>query len=133
MKNEYPMALHHIGLACRDIKEQIKALSKLHPRAQISKIIFDPQQDAHLCMVDTGNNHRLELIQGPPVKNFVEKGIQLYHLCYEVEAMEKARAHLLGAGALQISEAKGAALFNQRQVAFFYTAQGIVELLEAEK
>ena len=127
------MKLHHIGLACQKIEKQLEQTLKLHPGARASKIIFDPEQDAHLCMVDAGSGHRLELIQGPPAKNFVDKGIQLYHLCYEVDDLEKGIQHLLATGALQISEPQKACLFNHRRVAFFYTAQGIVELLEAEK
>ncbi len=125
------MKLHHIGIACADIETQLEQTLKLHPDARASEIIFDPEQDARLCMVEIPGSHKLELIQGSPVASMVEKNIQLYHLCYATPNLEAEMEQLAEAGALQITPVKPAVLFGEQRVVFFLTpSQGIIELVE---
>ena len=123
------MILHHIGIACKNIEKKLCLIKSMHPVLSCSEIVFDPLQDARLCMVDVKGSHKMELIEGKPVENLVEKGIHLYHLCYEVNNIHDQIEQMTANGGMQITPVKKAILFNNRPVVFFYTELGIIEFL----
>ena len=45
------MKFHHIGIATEDIPKMIKKMQKFFEINEISDIIYDPNQDANLCML----------------------------------------------------------------------------------
>ena len=93
-------------------------------------ICHDALQEADLCWVETAGGLPIELISGPVVAGLVKKGIYLYHSCWQTQDLEGSIADLQAQGALLISAAKPAVLFDQRRVAFLATEAGLVELLE---
>jgi methylmalonyl-CoA/ethylmalonyl-CoA epimerase len=127
------MKLHHLGIACMNIHEEIDQISKIHEIKKRSPMIFDPEQDANLVLLTLEDGTNLELISGPRVGSLVKKGISFYHLCFEVEDIEREIERLLSQGALLISPAKPALLFDDRKVAFLKVSYGIIELLEKTK
>lgn len=124
------MKMHHIGICCKNIQKEIENLKKLHKIKSVSEIVFDSMQDANLCMVELENGEKLELISGKQVENLVKSKINYYHICYEVDDIEKKIEELQESGAFLLSPLKEALLFNNKRVCFFKASYGIIEIVE---
>ena len=117
------MKFHHIGICCKNIEKKINSIEK-------TEIIYDPLQDANLCMLTLEDGTNLELVSGKVVEIFLKKKIDYYHICYEVANIEEELEKICSNGGVQISEVKPAILFNNRRVVFLKVDYGIIELLE---
>ena len=126
------MKFHHIGVACRNMEEEIVSISKIHEVVHTLPVVFDEQQNAYLAMLTLVDGTRIELIAGPQVENLVKKNISYYHLCFEVDDLEQEIKRLTESeDARLISPPKPAILFNNRPVAFLYVSYGLIELLQS--
>jgi methylmalonyl-CoA/ethylmalonyl-CoA epimerase len=123
------MRLHHIGVACRDIEEEIDRLSRIHEIVDRTPVVCDPEQDARLALLTLSDGTRIELVAGPRVETFVKKNIGFYHLCFEVADILAEIGRLEGEGARLVVPPKPAVLFGGRTVAFLYVEYGMIELL----
>ncbi len=127
------MKFHHIGIATNDINNMLNKLKKFFEVKNVSAIVYDPNQDANLCMVTLNDNTKIELINGKVVENFLKKRQYLYHTCYEVKDIMATIESLVADGAFLVSEAKEALLFNNKKVAFLMWDLGLIELVESEQ
>jgi len=123
------MKFHHLGIACRSIEESCEFVEKIFSVVHKSAVVFDQNQNAHLCILKIEDGSRIELVSGPMVSGFVKKGHLLYHSCWEVEDIDSEIDKLIASGASLISPPQKAILFNNRLVAFLITPIGILELL----
>lgn len=124
------MRFHHAGIACGDIEAAIRDADALYGVKYRSDVIFDPEQSAYLCLIETATGMTLELIAGPQVSGFLKRGITCYHHCHEVSDLEQGIARLSAVGATLVSSPRPAVLFGGRRVAFLMTRLGMIELLE---
>jgi methylmalonyl-CoA/ethylmalonyl-CoA epimerase len=125
------MKFHHVGVACKDIQAELQNIRTLHKIIEETPVVFDVNQQAELCMVTVEDGLNIELVSGKPVENLLKKRISYYHICYEVEDIEKTIEHLTQNGGMLSSPPKEAILFNNRKVAFLMLSYGIVELLNS--
>ncbi|KMQ66279.1 lactoylglutathione lyase [Chryseobacterium angstadtii] len=123
------MKFHHVGVACKDIQAELQSIRQLHKIIEETPVVFDPNQQAELCMITVEDGLNIELVSGKPVENLLKKRISYYHICYEVENIDETIENLTEKGGLLISPPKEAILFNNRKVAFLMLSYGIVELL----
>ncbi|MES2111798.1 MAG: VOC family protein [Bacteroidota bacterium] len=126
------MKLHHIGIACKNIDDEIVNISKIHHVVSQSPKVFDEAQNAELVLLTLADGTNLELISGRQVETFVKKNITYYHLCFEVDNINAEIERLVNEGAFLIAPPKPAALFNNRLVAFLNVSYGIIELLNSK-
>ena len=124
------MKFHHIGICCKNIEKKINSIEKIHKIIEKTEIIYDPLQDANLCMLTLEDGTNLELVSGKVVEIFLKKKIDYYHICYAVANIEEELENICSNGGVQISEIKPAILFNNRRVVFLKVDYGIIELLE---
>lgn len=124
------MKLHHIGYACENINNALNFVKKLYPVKTVSEIVYDSLQKATLCLITLEDGHAIELVSGEPVKHLLNIGINLYHICYEVNDLNLAIKQFKEQGGTQIGEIYPAKLFNERNVVFIQTDIGLIELLE---
>ena len=124
------MKFHHIGIATEDIEKSIEKLKKYFDIKEISKIVYDKNQDANLCMLEMSDGIMIELISGGVVSNLVKKRQYLYHTCYSVKNIDEMIEKLTSDGAFLVREAKEAILFNNKRVAFLMWDLGLIELVE---
>lgn len=126
------MRLHHIAIACRDIAQGLCDIEAVYGIARQGEIIADPEQNAELCLVETHGGMTLELVSGPPVTDYLKRGVSLYHLCHAVPYLPQAIDRLCASGAVLVAPPKPAVIFGGRKVAFLFTKLGLIELLEEE-
>ncbi len=117
-------AFEHAGIAVRSI----------HDTAQGLEITEDPIQKVRVAFLNI-NNCRVELIEPitekSPIKNILDKGQSLYHLCFKVpdikKALESARKH----GFHCIAKPVPAKAFNNNKIAWVFSkVYGLFELIE---
>lgn len=71
------MKFHHVGVACRNIVEEIESIRKIHELVDISPIVSDTAQKAELCMLQTAEGVSIELISGEQVKTLLKRGLAI--------------------------------------------------------
>ena len=81
-------------------------------------------------MITLEDGTKLELISGKVVENYIKKKIEYYHICYEVENIEKETEQIIRNGAIRLSKIQPAILFCNKRVVFLKTQYGLIELLE---
>lgn len=125
------LKFHHVGVACRNIREEIESISKIHTVTSVSEIVFDSEQKAELCILTTQEGIAIELISGDQVANIIKKRITYYHLCFETDDIEIEIQRLYDLGGIILSAPKPAILFDNKKVAFIQVSYGIIELVQS--
>lgn len=115
---------HHVGLG-------VSAIEKLSPE---STPVEDPIQKVRVAFIEL-NGMIVELLEpvgeDSPVRQSLEKGSKLLHLCYTVPDMDVALKHSRQFGFRCIRKPVPAVAFNNRRIAWIFSLQyGLIELLE---
>ena len=126
------MKFHHVGIACKNIDEEIASVVAINKIIRQSPKVFDAAQNAELVLLTLEDGTRLELISGKQVETFIKKNITYYHLCFEVDDIDAEVTRLVNEGAFLISPPTPAILFNNRRVAFLNVSYGMIELLNSK-
>jgi methylmalonyl-CoA/ethylmalonyl-CoA epimerase len=128
---------HHLGVAVDSISKVLSTYETIFGYHLLSGPFDDPIQKSRVCFVGTGVKDAfvIELVeplaQDSPVKNMVAKGIAAYHVCYEVEDIDKVVAEVSQMGCVVVSPPQPAVAFQQRRIAWFYTpTRQLIEVLE---
>ena len=101
-----------------------------HQIKDISPTVHDPNQNAEICLITLNDDSLIELVSGPVVEPIIQKGMSLYHLCYEVRDIEKTVKSWVEHGSFLLSPPKPAIVFNGKRVCFVMNKLGIFEFLE---
>lgn len=127
------LKFHHIGVACKDIKEATISLKKIFNLINISDtVLLENQEGVKVCIVTTDDGTKIELVSGKGVEKFIKRRQYLYHNCWETSNIHTAITHFVDNGSMLFSKPKPSKLFNNRKVAFLMSNIGIVELLESK-
>lgn len=120
-------------MAVNNIEEAYTALRAEESATPLTDTTFDPEQGAHLRLVDVGGLPT-ELVQDAaegPVSAWLKRGCKLYHICYEVDDLDQSLEEARLRGCAVVSPPKPAVLFDGRRVAFVMDrVRGLVEFLE---
>ena len=96
--------LNHVGVATSSIEVSVAMYRDVLGATHVGDAFDLPAQGVRVCFVDAPNS-QIELIEplGPdsPIARFLEKNPNggQHHVCFEVDDIEKARAHFDGLGA----------------------------------
>lgn len=129
------MKLHHIGIVVEDIPSAASWYRDVFGYRQASEIIHDPIQGVSVQFWQGEDGSCIELIEPDSetsrVSKFLkERGGGLYHLCYEVDDLDKALQKLRRAKAFPVTKPEPAIAFEGRLVVFLITPQRMmVELV----
>ena len=123
------MKLHHLGIATKNIKKTELFVKKTHDLKNSIGPIWDKNLNANLQFLEINNGVSIELVEGPIVRSFVKKNINLYHFCYEVEDINLKVNQFINKGGFMIVKPTPALLFENRLVTFISTPIGIIEFL----
>ncbi|KAA6455582.1 methylmalonyl-CoA epimerase [Acidobacteria bacterium AB60] len=130
--------LHHVGVAVKKMQKAIAEYETLWGYKLVSGPFDDPIQNVSVCFLarEPGDTV-IELVAplGPnsPIDLTLKKGGGTYHLCYQVEDINAAIAHLSEQGAFLVSGPVPAVAFNMRPIAWLLTGTNLlVELVQAD-
>jgi FkbH-like protein len=134
------MRFDHMGVAVADIDKAVPLYERLFGYRVLSGPFDDPAQQARVIFLGSGKpgDFVVELIaplnDASHVARVVAKGAGAYHVCYEVESVEKTLAEMRGQGCMVVSGPTPAVAYQGRPIAWVYTpARALVELVEAAK
>ena len=130
------LTFHHIGIACRNIDKSKAFYIDQGYTAAIT--VHDPLQRVHVCFLEKQGAPRLELLEpvgddSPVARTLATAGVTPYHLCYEVQDLDVAIAHLRTSRRfLLVNGPVPACAMEDRRVAFMFQKDtGLIELVEA--
>jgi catechol 2,3-dioxygenase-like lactoylglutathione lyase family enzyme len=123
---------HHIGVACADLTIQERAYAALG-YVREGKAFDDPQLGVR-GMFLRGNGPRLEILVDRPgarvISPWLEKGVSMYHLAFQVSNLAAAIARARADGAKLIVGPLPAVAFGGRSVAFVMLRnRALIELI----
>lgn len=128
--------LHHVGVAVKKLKNAIPEYERLLGYKLISGPFDDPIQNVSVCFLSRGAGDTvIELVAplGPnsPIDQTLKRGGGTYHLCYQVEEINKAIAQMTEQDAFLISGPVPAVAFDMRPIAWLVTGTNLlVELVQ---
>ena len=133
------MKIHHLGYAVNSIEKSIPAFETLGWESS-SGITDDRPRKVRIAFLEK-DGQLLELVaplgEDSPVHQALKqnKGVPTpYHICYEVESLDAARAELRQKGFMPFIPAAPAPAIEDRNVEWFFALNlGIIELVEQEK
>ena len=129
------MKLHHLGIAVNNIKTSCLHYKKILGWERKSEIIYDPIQNVNILFMGDENDILYELIEpvdeNSPISKLIEKGISLYHFCYEVDDIDYMIKYLLEKKFILISGPSKAAAFKGKRIAFMFNSDNLtIEIVE---
>ncbi len=129
------MKLHHIGIVVGNIERQAPRCAAQFGLQPASPIIHDPIQKADVQFWSDGRTVTYEFIQpaseDSPVRQTLEKGGGLAHLCFEVSDIDAAVKEAGDQGAITVCPPVPAVAFDHRPIAFlFFRGMGLVEFVQ---
>jgi methylmalonyl-CoA/ethylmalonyl-CoA epimerase len=127
------LTFHHVGLACRDIAAETAAHALLG-YVPDGPVFEDPHQRIRGSFQTLGP-FRVELLEPldeqSPLMSWLERGVRMYHVCYETDDLGSALARLRDEGHRMVSAPAPAVAFDGRPVAFvMLRTRALVELLQ---
>lgn len=134
------MKIHHLGIAVADMEAALTFYQSALDFVLDSEMFDDPIQRVQVCFLKAkcGAGFLIELVKplesASPVNGYLAKGIGAYHICYEVDEIEKTLAELQAQKCFLISPPVPAVAFTGRRIAWCVTpTKHLVELVEAPK
>lgn len=133
--SDFKYKFHHIGIATNDLDQTTSMLSLFGYSAE--DVRFDPLQNVNVRFLHHEENPLIELIEGvddaSPIKNLLKKnGTCVYHLCYEVEDIDRAVLKMRKDGYIPTSQ-KRKSIIGGRNVVFLYHPHNcLIELLDGD-
>ena len=133
------MKIHHLGYAVSSIEKSIPVFEILGWKTS-SDITDDVLRKVRIAFLEKDAKY-IELVaplgDDSPVQQALKqnKGVPTpYHICYEVESLDAARAELKQKGFMPFIMAAPAPAIDNRRVEWFFALNlGIIELVEQVK
>jgi methylmalonyl-CoA/ethylmalonyl-CoA epimerase len=129
--------VHHLGVAVPDLQRGIDVYRDLFGYMLLSGPFDDPIQKVSVCFLGLGEPGEVAVelvtpnVEASPVNRVLTKDNTAYHICYEVEDVERALHEVRKKGCVIVSEPVPAVAFQGRRIAWFYTpTRQLVEVLE---
>jgi len=138
MKRIAKMKVDHIGIVVRDITKHFnRHLVHLFPKEWLGSIIYDPLQKVKVAFIEAPGG-RIELVEpaapDSPVSSLAaKKPACYYHICLEVNDLNRQLNACHEKNQLLVSPPKPAVAFGGRRIAFVLGKDMLLwEFLEAE-
>jgi len=126
-------SFHHLGYATNSIEKTV-VLFQLMGYVPSEKVT-DTIQNVNIVLLSHKNSPFIELVEpigdNSPVVNIIRKnGVTPYHICYEVEDINKAIYYLRKQGFISIFNPVPAVVFGNRLICYLYNKNiGLIELV----
>lgn len=121
------MLIDHLGVAVADIEKALETYADLFGYKLLRGPYDDPTQQARVAFIGSGQEGDvvLELIaplgDDSHVARTLAKGVSAYHVCYEVEDIEKTLEEFRGKGSIIVSNPVPAVAYDGRRIAWVLT------------
>ena len=136
MESSEQFTFHHLGVAVNSIEKSLPVYEHLFGYRLVSGPFIDPIQRVSVCFLESHEGGMtIELVEPhdavSPVRKLLEKGTAAYHVCYEVDNLEKILRFAADKGCVVVGRPAPAVAFGNRRIAWFYTpTRQLIEVLE---
>ena len=131
------MRFSHLGVAVSNMEEALSVYQEVFGYKVLSGPFDDPIQRVSVCFIGTGvpGDMTIEIVaplgEDSPVSKILAKGVDVYHVCYEIDDIDQALANVRAKGCIIVSKPVPAIAFGGRRIAWFYTpTRQLVEVVE---
>ena len=131
------MRFHHIGYAVKDIRRYLDDfLMPMFSPVSVTEPVSDPVQQVTVCFAEMPGGTVIELVEPlgdkSPVNSIIGSSRGgLYHLCYEVDDLDRELERFRSKGCLPLGKPVPAAAFKGRRIVFLLTRErDLIELVE---
>jgi methylmalonyl-CoA/ethylmalonyl-CoA epimerase len=128
----------HLGVAVPDLVKAVAWYQECFGYRVISGPFDDPIQNVRVCFLAATETDALPLeLVAPlgadsPVDNVLAKNLGAYHVCYEVDDIDRVLDWVGKNGCFIVRPPVPAAAFQQRKIAWFFTpTRQLIEVVEA--
>jgi methylmalonyl-CoA/ethylmalonyl-CoA epimerase len=135
---DQPFRLHHIGVLVADIARTCEQFTSRFGFVVESPIIEDPHQTAFVQFLRLpGADHWTELVSPSGAKSVLRGALDrqrggIHHVCYEVDAVDAALAHLRAQSMAIVSAPAASTAFGGRRIAWVMDRDRfLLELVES--
>jgi len=124
---------HHIGYAVQDIIKTAKYY--LNAGWSLTDIQYDLTQNTKIAFLVKENIPLIELVApidetSPIIRTLEKSGITPYHICYEVDDIEKSIQKLINQRFIKLFEPVEAIALDNRKICYLYNRDvGLIEIL----
>ena len=130
------LKFHHIGIACNDLEKELQNFSFLGYKKEGSFFI-DRNQGIKGIFIAANDQPRMELLinfgEKGTLNSLLQKGIKMYHICYETDDIFKSIKALESIGAKLIISPLEAVAFNNKMITFLMLPNMLlIELAEKQ-
>ena len=131
------LKFHHIGYVVNDISTT--AVYYTNVGWQLSRITFDPIQRSNVAFLSREGFPLIELIApadetSPVIKILEKSGVSTYHVCYEVEDIEKAVIELRKQKFIPIFKPVAALALGNSKICYLYNKSvGLIEIVNKKE
>src|ERR1041384_4559601 len=112
------MKFSHLGIAISSLETALEFYRDLFGYKLLSGPFDDPLHKVSVCFIGTGNSDQpiIELVapfgDASPVKQLLAKGIAAYHVCYEVDNLERVIQEARASGCTMVTQPLPAVAFQ---------------------
>jgi methylmalonyl-CoA/ethylmalonyl-CoA epimerase len=131
------MRFHHIGYAVKDIRRYLDDfLMPMFSPVSVTEPVSDPVQQVTVCFAEMPGGTVIELVEPlgdkSPVNSIIGSSRGgLYHLCYEVDDLDRELERFRSKGCLPLGKPVPATAFKGRRIVFLLTPErDLIEFLE---
>jgi methylmalonyl-CoA/ethylmalonyl-CoA epimerase len=131
--------LHHIAYVTKNVEHKADFFGRLLGFRVIAGPVVDQEQGVRVIFMGIGGEAKVELLEpiGPdsPVQRFLANGGGIYHLCFEVDDLDKTLERIIKEGhAMVVKEPVEAPAIDGKRVAFIVTAErDLIEFVESRE
>jgi len=131
------MRFHHVGYAVKDIRSYLDGfLVPMFSPVSVTEPVSDPLQQVTVCFVEMPGGTVIELVEPlgdkSPVNSIIGSSRGgVYHLCYEVDDLDRELERFRGKGCLPLGKPVPASAFSGRRIVFLLTPErDLIEFVE---
>lgn len=127
--------IHHIGVATRSIKEELKIFAQLGYSAA-SDIFVEPAQGVRGVFIESPDQPRLELLENintegeGTLSGYLQRGTKMYHVAYAVPCIENTLQELKNTGYYKVVVQPAEGVFFRRFCFIMLANMMLIELVE---
>ena len=130
------LRFHHIGIACNNLEKELENFSFLGYKKE-GAFFIDKNQGIKGIFITANDQPRMELLinfgEKGTLNSLLQKGIKMYHICYETDDIFKSIQALESIGAKLIISPVEAVAFNNKMITFLMLPNMLlIELAEKQ-
>ncbi len=132
------MIIDHIGIVVKSIEAGIRHWTSVFGYNQMTAVTKNSRQMVNVVFMQKKDSILIKLVEPEneqsPVYRFARRGGGLHHLCFKSDDMAEKIISFKQMGLRELAAPQPGEAFNNKNIAFLFTKQGInIELIDTDQ